>query len=136
MPENIIKIDRNLVSLVFQTAMETLEDSHLYGSNLWPKNGFMSGWQKPKKADTIGLVIDANHFKEWYGLQFNIWGKNLTRTQKQHNQLSLIFDQSFRNGLLFEFDFELAAYRFMWNYNEDFIFSRISLKYTIQKLKF
>lgn len=107
---------QDTVSSIYETALSIIEESRLYGSNLWPKNGFMSGWQQPDKLDTIGLVISVSFDPPYKLLQLNIWAKSEARARKQNYELSLIFDQAYKNGYTFSFDFELAAYKCMGYY--------------------
>lgn len=126
-------------AFVFGAIMRFLENSHLYESNLWPKHGFIAGWEAGKNrvgnynSDTICI----NVMTEWNlmdgRIRFNLWNKSEARIEKQFDQLNIIFENAFTENILFEFA-DPETYDFLGMHDEILGCSMgmLNLRFTIQ----
>lgn len=99
-------IKRATIDKVFVACMHILENSQLYGTSLWPKNGFIVGSFPEKnsrgnpKLDVICIKpLITDEYNSW--VRFNLWNKSESRAFKQCKQLKLIFDQTTYDGIYF-----------------------------------
>jgi hypothetical protein len=103
----------NIVNMVCDTTMYILHDSYLYGSNLWPKNGFKVGsgiGTKIKDCIYVGVNAYGHDQNPIIGaLRFNIWNTGARRFWKQHHHIKLIMDFAYKNELLFEDQFRTSS---------------------------
>jgi hypothetical protein len=100
---------QNIVHHVCDTAMHILHNSYLYGSDMWPKNGFKAGWGIGCKIkDCIYYGVNA------YGwdqnpvigrLAFNLHNVGVRRLKQQTKHIETILDLSIMNDLLYEQEF-------------------------------
>jgi hypothetical protein len=89
------------ISTVINAAMHMLEDSGMYGSKLWPKNGVRTG--SGSLTDCIYLAVNAYGFPTVGRLVFN--PPDTRRGDKQSDQIRLIFDYAIRDNIYFEYEF-------------------------------
>ncbi len=122
---------RDLISYITEIVLYVLHESQLFGSNLWPKNGFVPGYRGQEELDTINIIIvigDNNSYKK---VRFNIWGKE-ARVLKQRKQLVLIFDQSVYNDVYFYPQYPEFTDRLMAHYHDGFIMDMLDFGVTIK----
>ena len=96
---------QDIVQRVVTAAMHIIYDSNLYGSDLWPEKEFVAGFGiECVVKDRIYVGVNA------YGVDknpieglliFNINNTPILRHKKQSNQIRLIMDQAFYDGIYF-----------------------------------
>jgi hypothetical protein len=99
-------IKQNIVHHVCDTAMHILNDSDLYWTKLWPKNGFKAGYgigsEVKDRIYYFCAIWDILATPPTGHLQFNIHNTPDNRESKQVDSLKLIYDQSYLNNIFFE----------------------------------
>jgi hypothetical protein len=99
---------QNIVHHVCDTSMHILHNSYLFGSNIWPKNGFKVGWGIGCKIkDCIYIGVNAYGWEKAPvvgRLVFNIWNTGARREKQQAKHIRIIMDQAYQNDLYFEIE--------------------------------
>jgi hypothetical protein len=106
------------INAVVNAAMHMLEDSGMRGSKLWPKNGFRVG--SGALADCIYIAVNAYSFPTVGRLVFN--PPDTRRSDKQSDQIRLIFDYGRYENIYFEYEFRNST-----------LLNKLWFKFTITK---
>lgn len=122
---------RDLISYITESVLHMLHDSQLFGSNLWPKKGFVSGYKGNEELDTISIIIVISDNNSYKKVRFNILGKE-ARVLKQHRQLVLIFDQAVYNDIYFYPQYHESIDHLMAHYYEGFILDMLDFEVKIK----
>jgi hypothetical protein len=99
-----------LITHVHDTALHILHNSYLYGSDLWPKNGFVTGQGMDCKIKwCINIGVNpygwANETIEGR-LAFTVYNTGMGKKIQQEKHLRIIMDQAYQNDLYFENEFK------------------------------
>ena len=108
-------VSRNtVVQEVITTAMHMLHDSYLYGSDLWPVNGFKAGSGIGSHLEDC-IHVGANSVNNQSGrLYFNIFNTTEERITQQAFHIKQIFDFTLRDGIRFEDDLRGRLIEPLW----------------------
>lgn len=96
-----------VINRVFSAVMHILEDSNIYGTDLWPVNGFKAGSfpdldeNGNYKNDTINIKVIAQTEPHMYKVRFNNWNTSKQRIVDQTNQMLLIFGDAVYDNIHF-----------------------------------
>lgn len=91
-------IKRGITDLAIVAAMHILHDSHLNGSELWPKKGMFAGWGF-EDWDTV--YVGARIFDDHNLLRVNIWDQDLERIREQIDAFDMVLDQATYDNIFF-----------------------------------
>ncbi|MEJ2905035.1 hypothetical protein WAE58_21500 [Pedobacter panaciterrae] len=136
------EVKRDKISRVTSAVMHLLHGSHLYGSSLWPKHGFQSGYGGEfTKSDTVmvGVSIGHNHQMNvsWQSICCNIITNEVIRGKKQAELIDSILDHAIYDEVYIEgnrhpeIDYD---YRFKvseWHYPGGQSHYQLSFKFTL-----
>ncbi|RQO66811.1 hypothetical protein DBR40_21920 [Pedobacter sp. KBW01] len=100
-----------IINRVFSAVMHILEESHIYGTDIWPVNGFKAG-SFPDfdehgiyKQDTINVNVLARAEPPMYKVRFNNWNTSEQRIVDQTNQMLLIFGDAVYDNIHFTMEY-------------------------------
>jgi hypothetical protein len=131
--KEIAAMKREQVTQATEAVLQLLHESHLFGSELWPKGGFKAGgFSGVEKLDTITigvLIVPEGNYKK---VRFNIWGKPV-RVLKQRRQLVLIFDQAVVNGVYFYPEYPEHVNDLMCHNHDTYIMDMLDFKFELLK---
>ena len=130
--KEVANMKRDQIVMATEAVLHILHNSQLYGSSLWPKNGFLTGgYRWDEKLDTITIGINIVPESEYKKVRFNIWGKE-TRVLRQRKQLVLIFDQAIYNGIYFYPEYPEYINKLTCHYHDNYVMDMLDFKFTIQ----
>lgn len=113
-----IQMKRDLVSRVSVAALIILEESYLFGSRLWPKDGFKMGNgldTNPKECIFMGINAYGIHKDPVIGrLGLHPTTFNETRKKSQYKHIRHILDYAVYDNILFEDEFRNATWGHLW----------------------
>ncbi|NII81682.1 MULTISPECIES: hypothetical protein [unclassified Pedobacter] len=127
-----------IINRVFSAVMHILEESHIYGTDLWPVNGFKAGaWPDLDengiyKYDTINIYIIAQAEPAMYKVRFNNWNTSEQRIVDQTNQMLLIFGDAVYDNIHFTMEYPEQENDLWLIRNGDELCGYLDYKYTIQ----
>ena len=110
---------RDLISRVISAALTLLHESNMYGTVLWPKQGFVLGHgigQPNNDTWYLGVNVFGIDQNPIIGrLGFNIHTRGKKRISNQIEQINLVLDQAFCEGIFFENEFNnITPTDLMW----------------------
>ena len=127
----LIQIKKDTVSRVIESILHVLHDSQFFGSNLWPTNGFKTGYSGTEELDTICILILMEG--EYKKVRFNLWGKE-ERVHIQYQQLVAIFDQAIYDNIYFYPEYPEYIDTLSAHYHDGFIMGMLNFKFTINPI--
>ena len=125
------QLKKDTITFVIESVMSILHGSSLYGSTLWPKNGFKLGYHGTEELDTITIGVNIVVDSEYKKVRFNIWGKE-ARVLKQRKQLVLIFDQALYDGIYFFPEYPDFINNLMCHSYDDRVMDMLDFKFTLE----
>jgi len=100
-----------IINRVFSAVMHILEESHIYGTDIWPVNGFKAGSFPDVDEngayinDTINVKVIAQAEPHMYKVRFNNWNLTEQRIVDQTNQMLLIFGDAVYDNIHFTMEY-------------------------------
>jgi hypothetical protein len=97
---------QTIAAHVVETAMHILHESYLYGSDMWPKNGFRTGRVVDTRLKNYVLYgvnpYNCESVPAIGRICFEFKNTGARKEKLQGKHLKIIMDQAYRNGLFFE----------------------------------
>lgn len=90
----------NLVNRAISATFHLLEDSFMYGTTLWPENGFKVGWHSEVENQ---ITIGARVTDEYGCVVLNFRAPNYARISEQCKAIELILNYAVYDDIYFEY---------------------------------